>query len=135
MRIRTTATTSPPLADVLPLRTGLASELPRLADDLAGDVRRRTAQGRDVDGRRFARLKTGRPSTLQRTGKMVRSFQPREISDTGFTLRPGRAETARAAIHQAGSRNLPKRRWVGVTDHQIDEARERIAEAVLPEDR
>ena len=125
MSFRMVVKTSAPLRDVLPLRGGLANELPRLADHMAGDIRRRTASGRDAAGRRLRPKKDGTASTLQDTGKMVGSFRPQTVTDTGFVLAPtGRRNRKVAAIHQNTGRP-----WIGVTDRAIEEARERIATA------
>ena len=128
MRLRMSIEMSPPLADVLPLRRGLAAALPDLAGDLAREVRDRTATGRDVAGRQFPRKANGEPSTLQDTGRMVESFRPREVSDSGFTLAPAAAERRKAYMHQTG-RGVPKREWVGVDARQVDEAVEAVATA------
>ena len=129
--IKMTVSLSPPLRDVLPLRDGLRSELPRLADDLARDIRRRTEGGRGVAGRRLRRKKDGTASTLQDSGKMVESFRPQTVTDRGFVLAPtGRRNRQIAAIHQNTGRP-----WIGVTDAAVERARERIAEATLPKDR
>ena len=131
MPIRMTVKTSPRLSEALPLRRGLAAELPRLAADLAGDIRRRTASGRDVSGQRFRRKKDGTPSNLRDSGRMLASFKPQTVSDTGFTLAPTGARNRKvgAVAMRTG------RRWAGVNDAQIDEARGRIADAAIPEDR
>ena len=126
-----TVKTSPRLSEVLPLRGGLAAELPRLAADMAGDIRRRTRQGRDAAGRRLRPKKDGTASTLQNTGRMVGSFRPQTVTDTGFVLAPtGRRNRKVAAIHQNTGRP-----WIGVTNAAVERARERIAEAALSKDR
>ena len=120
-----TVKTSARLGEVLPLRDGLRAEMPRLAADMASDIRRRTRQGRDVAGRRLRPKKDGTASTLQDTGKMVGSFRPQTVTDTGFVLAPtGRRNRKVAAIHQNTGRP-----WIGVGDRAIEEARERIATA------
>ncbi len=126
---------SAPLADVLPLRRGLRDALPDLATDLARGVRDRTLAGRGVAGRTFQPKRDGSPSTLRRSGAMVRSFRPVRIDDRGFVLAPGgRQERKRAALHQTG-RGVPERRWVGVDARQVDEATERVATAETGKDR
>ena len=131
MKIRVSTRLSEPLATALPLRRGLAAELPRLAADLAGDIRRRTASGRDVSGKPFRPKRDGSRSTLQDTGRMVRSLRPVQVTDRGFTLAPTgkRNQRVGALAHQRG------RRWVGASDRQIDEATARIADAAVPRDR
>ncbi len=131
MPLRMTVTTSPRLSEVLPLRRGLAAELPSIADDMARGIRRRTESGRDVAGRRFKPKKDGKPSNLRDTGRMLRSFRPVKVDDRSFTLAPTgkRNQRVGAVAHQRG------RRWVGADDRQIDEATARIANATIPEDR
>ncbi len=131
MPLRMTVSTSPRLSEVLPLRRGLAAELPGIAADLAGDIRRRTASGRDVSGKPFRPKRDGSRSTLQDSGRMVRSLRPVQVTDRGFVLAPvgKRNQRIGALAHQRG------RRWVGASDRQIDEARERIADAAIPKDR
>ena len=131
MAWRMTITSSPRLSEVLPLRDGLRAELPRLAADLAGDIRRRTASGRDVSGRPFRPKKDGSRSTLQDSGRMVRSLRPVQVTDRGFVLAPvgKRNQRIGAVSHQRG------RRWVGASDAQVTEATERITEAMIPRDR
>ena len=126
-----TVSTSPRLSEVLPLRDGLRSALPGIANDLAGGIRRRTASDRDVSGQRFRPKRDGTPSTLQDSGRMLRSFRPVQIDDRSFTLAPvgKRNQRVAALAHQRG------RRWAGADETQIDAARERIAEAALPKDR
>ena len=62
---------------------------------------------------------------------MLRSFRPVQVTDRGFVLAPvgKRNQRVGALAHQRG------RRWAGADDRQIDEARERIAEAAVPRDR
>ena len=131
MRISISATTSAPLREALPLRSGLRAALPDIAAGMARGIRDRTEGGRDVAGKPFRRKRDGSPSTLRDTGRMVESFQPTEVTDKGFTLAPtGKRNRAIAHIHQATGR-----RWVGADDRQVDEARERVAEATIPKDR
>lgn len=131
MPVRMTVSTSPPLREVLPLRGGLANELPRLAADMSRSIRDRTAAGRDVAGKPFRRKRDGSASNLTDTGKMVASFRPQQVTDTGFTLAPTGARNRKigALAMRTG------RRWAGADDRQIDEAVERIADAELPRDR
>ncbi len=130
-----TVKTSPPLADVLPLRSGLRSAMPGIASTMARSVRDRTASGRDVDGRPFRRRADGSPSTLRDTGRMVESFQPVEVGDRSFRLAPaGRQERRRAALHQLG-RGVPRREWVGADAGQIEAAREAVATAETGKDQ
>lgn len=131
MRITVSATSSPPLAETLPLRRGLRAALPGVAGDMAASIRRRTESGRDVNGRPLQRKADGSPSNLIDTGRMVESFRPQAVTDTGFTLSPtGKRNRAIAHIHQATGRE-----WIGADDKQIDAARESIAEAAIPRDR
>ena len=120
-----TVKTSARLGEVLPLRDGLRAALPGIANDLAGGIRRRTASGRDVNGRRLRPKKDGTPSNLTDSGKMLRSFRPVQIDDRSFTLAPvgKRNQRVGALAHQRG------RRWVGASDRQLDEATARIATA------
>ena len=131
MPIRMTVSTSPRLSEVLPLRDGLRSALPGIAADLAGDIRRRTASGRDVSGKPFRPKRDGKRSTLQDTGAMVRSLRPVQIDDRSFTLAPqGRRNQRVAAVaHQRG------RRWVGADAQQVSDARERVIESMIPRNR
>ena len=131
MSWRMTVSTSPRLSEVLPLRDGLRAELPGIANDLAGGIRRRTASGRDVAGRPLRPKKDGSRSTLQDTGAMLRSFRPVQVDDRSFTLAPVGKRNQRIAslAHQRG------RRWAGADDRQIDEATARIADAAIPENR
>ena len=125
MPIRMRVKLSPSLAETLPLRDGLRAELPRLAKDLAGDIRRRTSSGRDASGRRFARKANGQPSNLTDSGKMIASFRPTTVTDTGFVLAPtGPRNRKVAAIHMNTGRP-----WIGVTPTQVTEAVEHIATA------
>lgn len=125
MPIRMRVKLSPSLAETLPLRDGLRAELPRLAKDLAGDIRRRTSSGRDASGRRFARKANGQPSNLTDSGKMIASFRPTTVTDTGFVLAPtGPRNRKVAAIHMNTGRP-----WIGVTPTHVTEAVERIATA------
>ena len=132
MPIKMIVKTSSPLRDVLPLRRGLAAALPGIARDLAAGVRRRTESGRDVNGRAFRRKRRdGSPSTLTDSGRMVESFRPQTVSETGFTLAPtGRRNVIVGAAHQSRGR-----RWVGADERQIEAAREQIADAAIPRDR
>ena len=135
MPIRMRVKLSPPLAETLPLRTGLRRELPSISDDLAGDIRHRTEGGRDAHGRRFARRRDGSPSNLIDSGDMVRSFRPVRVDDRGFVLAPtGRRERQKAYFHMTG-RGGKKREWVGLDRRQIDQAVQDIAEARIPKDR
>ena len=135
MRLTMRAEIGPPLAERLPLRSGLARELPRLASDLARGVRDRTLDGRDVAGRTFPPKADGSPSTLRDTGAMVESFRPERLDKRGFVLAPAsRAERRRAALHQLG-RGVPERRWVGLDARQVDEAVEAVATAETGKDR
>ena len=61
MRITVSATSSPPLAETLPLRRGLRAALPGVAGDMAASIRRRTESGRDVNGRPLQRKADGSP--------------------------------------------------------------------------
>ncbi len=131
MRISVSATSTAPLSDALPLRRGLRSVMPGVAADMSRSIRQRTESGRDVSGRPFRRKKDGSRSTLQDSGRMVESFRPTEIRADGFTVAPtGKRNRAVAHVHQATGR-----RWIGADDRQIDAARERVAEAALPQDR
>lgn len=131
MRINVTATSSPPLREVLPLRRGLRAALPAVAADMARGIRDRTEAGRDVSGRAFRRKRDGSPSNLIDSGRMVESFQPADETATGFVLAPtGRRNRAVAHIHQATGRE-----WIGADERQIDAARESVAEAAIPRDR
>ena len=130
MRIKVTL--SRPLREVLPGRDGLRRALPRIAADLSRSVRDRTAGGRDVRGRRFARKADGSPSTLRDTGKMIKSFGTASMRPTGFTLGPSGAERRKAVMHQTG-RGVPRREWVGVDARQVDQAAERVASAEFGE--
>jgi len=130
MRITLTARSSPPLREVLPLRRGLAAELPRIAADLAAGVRTRTRAGKVVDGRPLRPKRDGTPSNLTDSGRMVASFGTESIRDAGFTLAPAPTERDKAAVHMRAGR-----RWIGASAEQIEDARERVIESMLPRDR
>ena len=132
MRAGMSVRMSPPLADVLPLRSGLRDVLPQVARDVSRGVRDRTAGGRDVDGRPFARKADGSPSTLKDTGRMVESFKPQTVTDQSFRLAPDRGERRKAVMHQRGIGRIPRREWVGVDARQVDEAVERVLDAEIP---
>ena len=93
--------------------------MPALARKTAKRIRDRTKAGRDVRGRRFAKMASGSRADLRDSGKMIDSFKPRKVTSTGFELAPGRRESHRALLHQAGIRR-PKRTWVGVTHDEIE---------------
>ena len=87
-----------------PDRQGIGRLMRPLAERTAATVRDRTRRGLDVDGRAFKPLASGQPSTLERTGRMVASFQPRRVHSRGFTL--AWASRGRARI-QSPSRPAP----------------------------
>ena len=129
--IRMTVRTSERLSTVLPLRRGFAGAMQGIAADLATSIRQRTAAGKGVDGKRLRKKQDGSPSTLTDSGRMVESFRPQTVSETGFTLAPtGRRNVIVGAAHQSRGR-----RWVGADERQIEAAREQIADAAIPRDR
>ena len=111
-----------------PGRGGLRGIMPKLAFDIARDIRERTAAGRDVDGRPFTPHPGGKQSDLRQTGQMVRSFGIKRVTPTRIVLAPGGKHVARAYSNQAGEGNRPVRRWVGVSRKEIDRAITRITD-------
>ena len=112
-----------------PGRGGLRSVMPKLAFDIARDIRDRTAAGRDVDGRPFKRHPDGRASDLKQTGRMVASFGIQQVTPTRIVLAPGGKHTARALSNQTGEGRRPARRWIGVSRRHVNEAVRRITDA------
>ena len=134
MRVRMQVRDSGPLRDALPLRAGLRRELPKVARELAADVRERTAAGEDVNGAPFERLRDGSWSTLQATGAMVAGFAPLKVTDRGFVLGlRDRKLRARARMHMDG-RRVPLREWIGVDERQRSLFGERLVSAEIPPD-
>ena len=112
-----------------PGRGGLRGIMPKLAFDIAREIRARTAAGLDVDGRPFAPHPDGKRSDLKQTGKMVASFGVQKITPTRIVLAPARKHTARAYSNQTGEGNRPARRWIGVDRRQENEIVRRISDA------
>ena len=112
-----------------PGHAGLRSVMPKLAFDIARDIRERTAAGLDVDGRPFAPHPSGKRSDLKQTGKMVASFGVQKITTNRIVLAPAGKHTARAYSNQTGEGNRPARRWIGVDRRQENEIVRRIADA------
>ena len=109
----------------------LRGELRDLATDTARQIRDRTRSGRDVAGVPFQPKADGSPSRLVDTGAMVRSLRPRDVGDKRFTIGPNRGrQSVKALAHQHGGRGRPKREWLGLSQRQIDEAAQRVAQAV-----
>ena len=98
-----------------------------LAERTARKIRDRTRRGRDVNGRPFAPLESGKKSTLERTGKMVDSFKPVSVTDRQFVLAPGRKERRKALFHQVG-KGRPRRTWIGLGAEIEDEIDQVITE-------
>ena len=103
--------------------------MPKLAFDIARDIRDRTAAGLDVDGRPFTPHPGGRASDLKQTGRMVRSFGIQRVTPNRIVLAPAGKHTARAYSNQTGEGNRPARRWIGVSRKQVDRAVTRITDA------
>ena len=112
-----------------PGRGGLRGIMPKLAFDIARDIRDRTAAGLDVDGRPFTPHPGGRASDLKQTGRMVRSFGIQRVTANRITLAPGGKHTARALSNQIGEGNRPARPWIGVSRRHVNEAVRRITDA------
>ena len=97
-----------------------------VADTWTREVIGRTRSGRDVNGRALRPKRDGGRSTLTDSGRMLASFGPARIDSDGFTLAPGRGRDATVAyVNQARGR-----RWVGVDDRQISDARQQVADAI-----
>ena len=92
-----------------PGRGGLRGIMPKLAFDIARDIRDRTASGRDVDGRAFTPHPGGKRSDLRQTGQMVASFGIQKVTPNRIVLAPGGKHTARAYSNQTGEGNRPAR--------------------------
>ena len=103
--------------------------MPKLAADIARDIRARTAAGRDVDGRAFKPHPGGKRSDLRQTGQMVRSFGIKRVTPNRIVLAPGGKHTARAYSNQTGEGNRPARPWIGVSRRHVNEAIRRISDA------
>ena len=105
---------------------GLRDTLDRIAHQWRGEVVDRTRNGRDAAGRRLRRRKDGTPSILTDSGQMLRSLGVEHVDEHGFrvSLRGRRNRKVAALSHQTG------RPWVGVSDDQIDAARQQVADAL-----
>ena len=99
-----------------------------LAERAAEHVRQRTRRGLDANGKPFAPLANGRPSTLERSGDMVRRFGPRQVTDRGFVLGPHPADARKAIFHQVGKRR-PRRTWVGLSPREVEHLIREVADA------
>ena len=95
-----------------PGRGGLRAIMPRLARDIAADIRKRTASGRDVDGRAFTPHPGGKRSRFDgKPASMVASRSVfRRVTPNRIVLAPGGKHTARAYSNQTGEGNRPARR-------------------------
>ena len=122
MRIKMTVTRDGP-----PMRANMRSALATLGNQLAGEVRARTAAGVGEDGRKFKRGRFG-PSNLIRTGAMAGSYAVEHVDDRRLRLAPAAREQWKAVKHQHGD-GRPRRPWAGLSERQIDRAVERIATA------
>ena len=103
----------------------LPGDLRPVLDDIAAgwtrEVIARTKSGRDADGRAMRLKRDGSRSTLNDSGRMLRSLRP-TVHDRGFAIAPtGRRNATVAAVHQASGRA-----WIGADDRQIDEARDAV---------
>ena len=103
----------------------LRGVLDTIAGDWTDQIKRRTASGRDVDGRALRPKRDGTRSTLTDSGALLRSLTP-DVGDRGFKLAPtGRRNLTVGAIHQASGR-----RWAGASPDQIEDARRAVVDAL-----
>lgn len=110
-------------------RPDLSSTLQTIADDWTGSVKARTAAGRDLDGRQFARRRDGSASTLRDTGQMMRAFGVLDVDDRRFVLGlRDRASRRKAYFAQHGAHGR-RRSFLGVSDEAVEDARQTIATA------
>ena len=105
----------------------MRSALATLGNQLAGEVRKRTAAGVSEEGKKFKRGRFG-PSNLILTGAMVGGFAVEHVDDRRLVMAPRKSEQWKAVKHQHGD-GRPRRPWAGLSDGQIDRAIERIATA------
>ena len=60
---------------------------------------------------------------------MAASFAPVALHKNGFILAPSARQKRKAGAHQRGLFGLPVREWIGLSDRDVDQAVERVADA------
>ena len=96
-----------------------------ISDTWTSQIRQRTRSGKDADGRPMRRKADGSVSRLHDSGQMLGSLRA-DVGDRGFKIAPtGARNIVIARTHQRGGR-----RWAGASEQQIEEARDRVADAL-----
>ena len=100
-----------------------------IAHDWQSSIRARTAAGVGADGRQFARRQDGSRSTLRDSGRMMQALDTLDVDDRRFVLGLRDRDSRRKAYFAQDGARGRRRPFLGVDDHQIEQARQQVADA------
>lgn len=136
-----TASGRPGLTVVLQLRKDLgqnATDMLYAGQRQRDRIVKRTGEGRDADGNKFKeyseayaarKAKSGRDSgtvDLTWSGRMLRAMVTNQVSDKGFVIGIYGEEAVRAGAHNFGLGKLPKRKFMGATQADVEQMKKDI---------
>ncbi|MCC7241203.1 MAG: phage virion morphogenesis protein [Acidobacteria bacterium] len=99
------------------------SAMRRVGEDIAADVRQRTASGRDADGAAFAPGADGEPVDLRDSGRMLDDLTVLEASDRGVKVGFKTERSARIAqYHETGTKHMPARPFIAMSRAMVERA-------------